>query len=55
MKCYGMRHFIMLRHKISLEKEIYVCLEIITCDPLRYTMDLLKFIVSNQKEESISA
>ena len=29
-------------------------LEIITCDPLMYTMDLPKFIVSIQKEESIS-
>ena len=44
----------LLRHKISSEKEIYFCLEKITCDPLMYTMDLLKFIVSNQKEESIS-
>ena len=45
----------LLRHEKSLEKEIYFCLEIITCDPLMYTMDLLKFIVSNQKEEFISA
>ena len=45
----------LLRHKISSEKEIYFCLEIITCDPLMYPMDLLKFIVLNQKEESISA
>ena len=44
-----------LRHKISSEKEIYCCLEIITCDHLMYTMDLLKFIVSNKKEESIGA
>ena len=29
-----------LRHKISSAKEIYFCLEIITCDPLMYTMDL---------------
>ena len=45
----------LLRHKISSEKEIYFCLEITTCDPLMHTMDLLKFIVSSQKEESISA
>ena len=44
----------LLRHKISSEKEIHFCLEIITCDPLMYTMDLPKFIVSNQKEESVS-
>ena len=43
----------LLRHKISSEKELY--LEILTCDPLTYTMDLPKFIVSNQKGESISA
>ena len=30
-------------------------LVIITCDPSIYTMDHPKFIVSNQKEESISA
>ena len=30
-------------------------LEIITCNSLMYTMDLPKFIVSIQKEESISA
>ena len=29
-------------------------LGIITCDPLMFTMDLPKFIVSNQKEKSIS-
>ena len=29
--------------------------KIITCDPLMYTMDLPKFIVSIQKEEFISA
>ena len=46
----------LLRHKIPSEKEIYFCLEIITCEPLMYTMDLTNgFIVSNQKEDSISA
>ena len=45
----------LLRHKISSENEIYFCLEIITCDPLMYTMDLPKCIVSKQKEESVSA
>ena len=44
----------LLRHKISSEKEIHFCLEIIPCDSLMYSMDLPKFIVSNQKEESIS-
>ena len=44
----------LLRHKISSEKEKYFCLEILTCVPLMYRIDLLKFIVSNQKEESIS-
>ena len=29
--------------------------EIITCDPLMYTMDLPKFIVTIQKKEFISA
>ena len=45
----------LLRHKISSENEIYFCLVIITCDPLMYTMDLPKFILSNQTEESVSA
>ena len=44
----------LLRHKLSSEKEILFCLEIITCDPWMYTMDLPKFIVSNQNEESMS-
>ena len=44
----------LLTHKISSEKEIHFCLEIKTCDPLMCTMDLPKFIVSNQKEESKS-
>ena len=43
----------LLRHEISSENGIYFCLEIITCDPLMYTMDLPKFIVSNQKEDCI--
>ena len=30
-------------------------LEIIDCDTLIYTIEYLKFIVSNQKEESIKA
>ena len=33
--------------------EIQFCLEIITCDPLAYTMGHLKVIESNEKEESI--
>ena len=35
-----------------LEKQF--CLEIITCNPFAYTMDHLKVIESNEKEESIS-
>ena len=45
----------LLRQKQSSEKEIQFYFEIITCDPLIYTMDLPKFIVSIQKEELISA
>ena len=44
----------LLGQKQSLEKEIQYCLDIIACDPSIYTMDHLKFIVSNQKEESIA-
>ena len=45
----------LLRQKQSSEKEIQLYLEIITCNSLMYTMDIPKFIVSIQKEESISA
>ena len=45
----------LLRQKQSSEKEMQFNFEIITCDPLMYTMDLPKFIVSIQKEEFISA
>ena len=45
----------LLRQKQSSEKEIQFYFEMITCDPLMYAMDLPKFIVSIQKEESISA
>ena len=45
----------LLRQKRSSEKEIQFYLEIITCNPSIYTMDHPKFIVSNQKEELISA
>ena len=44
----------LLRQKRSSEKEIQLYLEIIACEPSIYTMDHPKFIVSNQKEESIS-
>ena len=44
----------LLRLKQSLEKEIQLNLEIITCDSSIYTMDHPKFTVSNQKDESIS-
>ena len=43
----------LLRQKKSSEKEIHFHLDIITCDPSIYTLDHPKFIVSNQKEESI--
>ena len=46
---------LLLRQKVSSEKEIQFYFEIITCNPLMYRMDLPKFIVSIQKEESISA
>ena len=44
----------LLRQKLSSEKEMQFYFEIITCDPLMYTMDLPKFSVSIQKEEFIS-
>ena len=43
------------RQKRSSKKEIQFYLEIIACDPSIYTMGHFMFIVSNQKEESISA
>ena len=46
-------HYLLLRTlKIFRERSIY--LGMITYDPLMFTMDLPKFIVSNQKEKSIS-
>ena len=39
----------------NLSSEIPYFLETITCDPSIYAMDHPKFIISNQKEESISA
>ena len=50
-------HFIgatLLKQKELAEKERKNYLQIITCDPLIYTMDHPKFIVSHQKEESIN-
>ena len=44
----------LLRQKQSSETAIQFYLEIMTGDPSIYTMDHLKFIVSNQKEGSIS-
>ena len=41
------------RRKQSSEKEKQFYLEIITYDPMIYTMDLPKISVLNQKEESI--
>ena len=58
MKWHKMRHFIRVYtvcnsgNKRSSEKEIFY-LGMITCNPLMFTMDLPKFIVSNQKEKSI--
>ena len=48
-------HYLLLKTKTIFEKEIQFYLEIIICDPSNYTMDHPKFIVSNQKKESISA
>ena len=45
----------LLRQNLSSEKEIQFYLETITYAPSIYTMDHPGFIVSNQKEESISA
>ena len=45
----------LLRQKHSSEKETEFHLQIITCDPSMYTMDLLNFVVLNQRKESISA
>ena len=38
----------LLKQKLSSEKEIQFHLEIITCDPFKYTMDNRKFIVPKQ-------
>ena len=40
---------------IFREKKLQFYLEIVTCDPLNFTMDHSKFIASIQKEEFISA
>ena len=45
----------LLRQKLYLIERNTIYLEIITCDPSIYTRDLSKFIVWNQKEESISS
>ena len=45
----------LLKQKQSSEKEMQIYFEIITCDPLMYTMDLPQSIVSIQKEEFITA
>ena len=44
----------LLRQIISSEKEMQFYLEIITCDLSICTMNHAKFLMSNQKEESIS-
>ena len=48
----------LLRQTLSSEKKKHVCkfyLEIVTCYPLNFTMDISKFIASIQKEECFSA
>ena len=46
-------HCLLLRtQKLFIERNIY--LGMITFDPLMFTMDLPKFVVSNQKEKFIS-
>ena len=40
---------------IFIEKKTQFYLKIITCDPSNYTKDHPKYIVSNQRIESISA
>ena len=39
---------------IFRKKKLQFYLEILTCDPLNYTMEYFKFITSIQKEEFIS-
>ena len=50
-----MKERVKIFQMVSPTDNCYFILEIITCDPCIYTMDHSKFIVSNQKEESISA
>ena len=45
----------LIRQQQYSEKDIQFYLKIITCDPSIFTMAHPKFIVSNQKEESIRA
>ena len=47
-------HCLLRQNQIS-EKEIQFYFELMTFDPWIYAMDHPKFIISNQKEESISA
>ena len=59
-KCLRMQHFIRVYIVCSdnnnlQRKEMQFYFQIKTCDPLMYTMDLPKFIVSIQKKEFISA
>ena len=46
--------FALLRQNQSSVKGKQLYLQFIICDPSIYTMDYPKFIVSNQKAESIS-
>ena len=45
----------LLRKNNLQRKELQFYLEIITCDPLNYTIDHSKLIASTQKEELISS
>ena len=50
---YQGRHCLLDKNELQRKKYNFY-MEIIACDPLIYIMDHPKFIVSNQKEESIS-
>ena len=49
----GLHCLLSQNESLVKEKQFYIAIK--TCDPSIHTMDHPKFIVSNQKEESISA
>ena len=51
MKCRIIRLYPVYEDKKISEKKSQYYLEIITCNPLAYTIDQPKFIVSNLKEK----